>query len=184
MLQSLPSVEDRGVNRFIYQYHELLASIYEAQAEFSNAIEHIKRFHEIKSSLFNENTQRKIGSLMVLHQEEAARMDAEIFNLKNQALRQEVIERRKAVAEMNVLATTDQLTGLMNRRHFMTLAGYAFDYDQKSQAPSCVLMIDIDHFKQVNDQYGHLTGDQVLAEVCANLQTSLRAGDLAMPVWW
>lgn len=178
LLHSLPSVEARGVNRFIFQYHKLLAEIFENQADFVNAITHYKRFHEIKSRVFNEETQRQVSSLMVLHQEETARMDAEIFNLKNQTLRLEVIERRKAVAEMNVLATTDQLTGFLNRRHFMTLAGYAFEYAQHARTPVSMLMIDIDHFKRVNDLYGHLTGDRVLTLVCANLQSGLRIGDL------
>lgn len=178
LLESMPSVEARSVNRFLFQYHELLAEIFESQGDFRAAIEHIKQFHQIKSMVFNEQTQRQIGSLTVLHQEESARMDARIFSLKNKALQQEVIERRKAVAEMNVLATTDPLTGLMNRRHFMTLAGYALEHGQLNHLPASVLMIDIDHFKQVNDRYGHLTGDRVLAQVCSNIQIGLRSGDL------
>jgi diguanylate cyclase (GGDEF)-like protein len=176
--QSLESVEARGANRFKYQFHELLARIYEAQNDLPNALEQYKRSHSLKSRVYNEDTQRRLANLMVLQEVETTRIDAEIYKLKNLALRKEISVHRRAVAEMEILATIDALTSLLNRRHFMTLAHYAFDAARRSGQSLVALMMDIDDFKMVNDCYGHPTGDQVLTEVSAAIQSSLRAGDL------
>ena len=175
---SLEPLEARGVNRFSYQFHELLSRIYELQGDFSRAVWHYKRFHAIQSQVFGEETQHRLGNLAVLHQVETARLDAEILRLKNLALHQEISASRQALAEMQVKATTDALTGMLNRRHFMTLASYLFDASRQSGKPLAALMMDIDHFKNVNDAFGHHAGDQVLAEISAVIQANLRSGDL------
>ena len=176
--QSLESVERHGVNRFTYQVHELLAGIYDEKGELQNAIKHYKLFHDIKSQFFNEETHRRLGNMIVSQQVETTRIDAEIYRLKNQALCQEISTHNQTVAEMEILATTDSLTGLLNRRHFMTLSGYAFESVRQAGQPLAALMIDIDDFKNVNDRFGHLAGDQVLMEVTATIQASLRKEDL------
>jgi diguanylate cyclase (GGDEF)-like protein len=178
LCQSLKSVEARGVSRYSFQFHELLVRIYEEQRDFQKALEHYKRFHTIKSQVFNDETQRRLGNLIVLHQAETTHIDAEIYRLKNLALRREISEHRKATAEMEIMATTDTLTGLLNRRHIMTLAGYSFETARQAGKALVVLMMDIDHFKKVNDRYGHLAGDQALAEVSATIHACLRTGDL------
>jgi EAL domain-containing protein (putative c-di-GMP-specific phosphodiesterase class I) len=61
------------------------------------------------------------------------------------------------------LASIDEMTGLFNRRHFMELAEGAFAHAQRLGQPLVALMIDVDHFKQINDVHGHAVGDRVLA---------------------
>lgn len=176
--QSLESAEARGVNRFIYKIHELLSTIYEGQGDLKRAIEHFKRMREIKSQVYNEETQLRLDNMVVLQQAETTRIEEEIYHLKNLALKKEISDSRQAVAEMENLATTDALTGLLNRRHFLTLGAYAFDIAKESGQPLGVLMMDIDNFKKVNDGYGHLAGDQELREISAAIQDGLRKGDL------
>lgn len=76
------------------------------------------------------------------------------------------------------LAALDPLTGVYNRRFGMTRLHEEFDRAVRMKAPLGVLMFDIDHFKQVNDTYGHLVGDRVLISVCAVAKTILRDGDI------
>ena len=178
LLHSLETVGTRGANRFKYQFHELLARVYEEKNDFQNALEQYQVFHSLKSKVYNEDTQRRLANWIVLQEVETTQIDAEIYHLKNLALRKEITVHRQAVAEMEILATTDSLTGLLNRRHLMTLAYYAFDTAHRSGRPVAALMMDIDDFKRVNDSYGHPAGDQVLAEVSATIQSSLRNGDL------
>ncbi len=175
--ESLESVEFRGQNRFTYHFHRLLSELFEKADQLPQALLHLKKFHEIKSKLFNEETQKSLGNLMAIHQAETWRMDAEIYRLKNFSLRREMSDHYHAVAEMQHLATTDALTQLLNRRHFFTLADYSFRAAQETGKSLCALMIDIDNFKQVNDQFGHLGGDQVLREVSAVIQSCLRSRD-------
>lgn len=74
-------------------------------------------------------------------------------------------------------ATTDPLTGLMNRRHFFELADRELEQTRRSDRPLSFIMLDIDHFKQVNDQHGHLIGDAALIELAKLLKQQLRKVD-------
>ncbi len=77
-------------------------------------------------------------------------------------------------------AGTDALTGLANRRRFLEQGGEMFELAHRHQRPLALLMIDLDHFKQVNDLYGHGIGDEVLVRMARLLDATLRTGDLAV----
>jgi diguanylate cyclase (GGDEF)-like protein/PAS domain S-box-containing protein len=88
------------------------------------------------------------------------------------------ISARKAMeAELTRLATTDALTGVANRRHFMELADIELARVQRFEQPAALLMLDIDHFKRVNDTHGHAAGDAVLAAFADTLRGALRKID-------
>jgi diguanylate cyclase (GGDEF)-like protein len=74
-------------------------------------------------------------------------------------------------------ATTDPLTGVSNRRYFMELAVKEFERSRRYNQNFAVLMIDIDHFKQINDQYGHAFGDDVIKAVAQAVLHALRKTD-------
>ena len=73
---------------------------------------------------------------------------------------------------------TDHLTSLYNRRYFMNRAAEEIARSLRHQAPLSVLMVDIDHFKDFNDTYGHATGDRVLRTVARAMQDALRKPDI------
>lgn len=102
----------------------------------------------------------------------------EIINRRNHQLRREIQEKIQNQAELEVLATTDPLTGLFNRRHFFTLTEHWCENALKVPFEISAMMIDIDHFKQVNDQYGHQAGDQALVKVARAIQAALRTDDV------
>ena len=76
-------------------------------------------------------------------------------------------------------AQTDELTGLMNRRAFFERAQLLYAQCRQNQQPLCALMLDMDHFKYINDTYGHQTGDQVLRQVGAVISASFRQADVS-----
>lgn len=75
-------------------------------------------------------------------------------------------------------ATTDPLTELLNRRHFYELSDRELDRSQRLKSPLSFVMLDIDFFKKVNDQFGHLVGDTVLIILAKLLKEHLRSVDL------
>ena len=97
-------------------------------------------------------------------------------------MKQQVEERtlalRNANTELERLARTDPLTGLLNRRGFEYQVTPLVSLARRSERPLSVVTLDIDHFKQVNDTYGHDVGDQVLQLVAELLQERLRESDI------
>jgi len=78
---------------------------------------------------------------------------------------------------MEELATTDKLTGLLNRQSLDVLLHQAITRARRAGTPLSVLLADVDHFKSVNDTFGHLVGDEVLKRVATNLREHLRESD-------
>lgn len=78
------------------------------------------------------------------------------------------------------LATRDQLTGLLNRRMFDENLQEEMERSQRFDRPFSLILVDIDHFKSVNDTYGHLAGDAVLREVARRMERKARSVDRVM----
>ncbi|MBS1186869.1 MAG: diguanylate cyclase with sensor [Burkholderiaceae bacterium] len=89
----------------------------------------------------------------------------------------EITERKRLEAELRRLATTDSLTGLFNRRHFLARGEEEIDRARRYGQPLSLIMVDIDHFKLVNDTLGHEAGDRVLLALAAILTAQSRASD-------
>jgi diguanylate cyclase (GGDEF)-like protein len=87
--------------------------------------------------------------------------------------------RGEAEQALRRLATIDSLTGLLNRRTLLERGATLAKLAQREQRPLTLLMIDLDHFKQINDRHGHPMGDKVLSLFGQALQKALRAPDLA-----
>ncbi|WP_454914679.1 diguanylate cyclase [Xanthobacter sediminis] len=90
----------------------------------------------------------------------------------------DVSERRRLEEELRHLAVTDELTGLCNRRRFFEEADRAFRIAVATVSDLSVLMLDLDHFKAINDGFGHAAGDIVLREVAQRCRAALRARDV------
>ena len=91
---------------------------------------------------------------------------------------QQVRDITREVQTLQIKATTDQLTGLANRSRFDDFFETQFQRAYAQQRPLALLFLDIDHFKKVNDQYGHQAGDEVLRRVGGILRKSIRNIDL------
>ncbi|MFC7207559.1 GGDEF domain-containing protein [Comamonas endophytica] len=102
----------------------------------------------------------------------------EMNEAMEEVVRQRTLELRYANQELERLASSDPLTGLLNRRGFDARLAQALALAQRSSLPMSVITIDVDHFKQVNDTHGHEIGDQVLRSLAQQLRSRLRASDV------
>ncbi|HUH99164.1 MAG TPA: diguanylate cyclase [Anaerolineales bacterium] len=138
--------------------HERLIEIYKEKQDYRSALEHFEAFHEVYKKIFNDKSDRRIKNLEILNQVETARQQTELYR---------------------ELAGTDSLTNLINRRHFLEIAENAVQHLKISREHLALIMLDIDHYKSVNDKYGHKAGDDILTMVAAIIKRSLRKGDIA-----
>jgi diguanylate cyclase (GGDEF)-like protein len=89
-----------------------------------------------------------------------------------------LMSKQRDDARMERLATTDDLTSLLNRRAFFAQADAARLLALRQHQPIALLMLDIDHFKQLNDRFGHATGDEALVKFSATCTDALREHDI------
>ncbi len=109
--------------------------------------------------------------------------DGELDELERVALRAgPAIDNARRYTEARALADIDALTGLHNRRFFHETLAHEVIRARRYQRRLALIVVDLDDFKNVNDQVGHLAGDGVLAEVSARMQTIVRSADIACRV--
>jgi len=139
--------------------------------------------HRTQAGLFTDNSIELI-SLLVAQAAislENASLFSDIQKLSHKLedkVKKRSSELQSANEALHHLATRDSLTGMFNRRHFMDCGELAFEAAEAGKQSLAVMIMDIDHFKQVNDNYGHPAGDEVLIEVSQLCQSLLRRGDI------
>ena len=166
------------IQREVYECHQAFANLYKEEREFEKALEHYEKFHQVKEMVFNDQSDQRLKNLEILHQVEQARREADIHQLKSIELQREIEERKKAQELAEILASTDVLTGVFNRRHFFALAEHWIEESLRKQTPLSTLIIDVDHFKMINDRYGHQVGDRALAAIARKISSTVRKVDI------
>ncbi|WP_322488978.1 sensor domain-containing diguanylate cyclase [Chloroflexus sp.] len=122
---------------------------------------------------------RIIGALLAWHDHLDAYTMSDLSALEMLAATVAVaLHQALRFTQIQALAITDTLTELVNRRHFFHILQHELDRSRRYQTPVSVAMIDIDHFKQVNDIYGHLAGDHILRELAQRCRQHLRDVDI------
>lgn len=97
----------------------------------------------------------------------------------HETLNEKMRQLTLANATISRLASTDELTGLFNRRFFNEALEKTFSVVQRHQVEASLIMADLDHFKRINDEHGHDCGDQVLKIFATTLRTTIRREDIA-----
>lgn len=90
-----------------------------------------------------------------------------------------LVKKERLSRELKTCADTDPLTGLYNRRAFLLLANQLIKSAIRRQESMALLVLDIDHFKRINDRYGHGVGDRIIANLAQTMRQTLRQSDVA-----
>ncbi len=192
--------EELSLKQHIFPIHLGLSRVCKAEGDFQAALAHHERFHALEKEVLGDNADKRLQAMLVQMDVEKAqkeadfsRQEAELHRLKtvelaqtNQALRQaienneQLVEELRAQAdELERQASQDGLTGLYNRRYLEGWLTRAFGDAKRGGRPLAVALADVDHFKGINDRYGHQTGDEVLMTVALLLRRACRETDIA-----
>jgi diguanylate cyclase (GGDEF)-like protein len=176
--QAFDIAQQVGLRAEAAHCHELMADIYELQGDLKQALAQLKLFNQVKETIYNEDTAKRIANLQVINQVEKAKKDAEIQDLKTVELQKEIEKRKEVESALKELASIDQLTGVSNRREFFILAEKKIQSTLRKKYLLSMILLDVDRFKTVNDNYGHAIGDQVLNAIAQTIRDDLRKGEV------
>ncbi len=118
----------------------------------------------------NQNARQKLADFLVA----SGLLLAILYSLTWKLL----VGLEEAQQRLKHIAITDELTGLRNRRYIMEQLEKEYQRAVRSGSPLSLMILDIDHFKRINDHFGHIFGDEVLKAVSAEMEQSLRSYDL------
>ena len=110
---------------------------------------------------------------------EKLRLGEQALHASNDLLQQQLAEIQILQDKLEEQAVRDPMTGLFNRRYLDTIVPHELARCARDRVPLCLMMMDIDHFKHVNDTYGHQGGDEVLKAFAGLLMDSVRVSDVA-----
>lgn len=130
----------------------------------------------LESQTRREQAMRDLADANLHLEARIAERTAELSQL-NSALREEIEERKSAEQQLEKAATSDFLTGLLNRPAMLRLLEQESGRVHRSTEPYSLALADLDHFKPINDRYGHAVGDQALTRIADLLRSTLRRQD-------
>lgn len=155
----------------------LLAEAREASGDMAGALAAFKKLRTAEARWVDQRASARLRASTLMSDLAAARRRAEEearmrdrLAEAHAALTIEAAERRARAEELYRQSREDGLTGLPNRRHFVERAGEEIRLAVAHEEPLCLAIVDVDHFKRVNDTYGHAAGDQVLVAVAQRLR--------------
>ena len=120
-----------------------------------------------------------IGYFGITRDSSERKLTEQALREANQQLEVQLRRIHELHEQMREQAIRDDLTGVHNRRHFVAVAEHELERARRHGSTLSLVMMDVDHFKNVNDAYGHLTGDAALKAVGSMLAATTRVGDLA-----
>jgi diguanylate cyclase (GGDEF)-like protein len=176
--KSLELAEEINLHSIKADCHLLLSEMFASLGNLKLAYEHHKKYHSEKEKTYLRDIANRVRVLELSHNLETAKNISDALQEQNEALREEVRLRKLTHAKLEELSRVDPLTGIYNRRHFFDLAEREFSRARRYKRPVSAIMIDLDHFKTINDNHGHIVGDQVLAEVALRIQQNSREVDV------
>jgi diguanylate cyclase (GGDEF)-like protein len=182
------------------------ATVCEVLDESREALRYLRESHTLFETLVARGSRARFIALQVAHEVETSRQErdrareaAEVAEhdrrrlaALNDALEERIAETQRLNAALSIKmaeaealqsrlreqAAHDPLTGLYNRRFLTEAAASRIALARRNATPLCIVLIDIDHFKRVNDEHGHDAGDQVLVAFAGLLQRRLRRSDI------
>ena len=166
------------------EIREMLGRIIQMISEAGGDVSHFSgslgAYANSLAHLDGDNAAQKLKSLvseMLVEAKQMVESNRE-FGQKLDSTSREISALRAELADLRLQATLDALTGLGNRKTFDEALARALEHAPGDMATVCLMMVDIDNFKSINDEYGHLIGDKILRFVAETLRRSVKGRDV------
>jgi diguanylate cyclase (GGDEF)-like protein len=205
-LEVLGMYGNADIDLWLRDAYEILYNVAKKRGDAAAALDYFEKFSEQDHGQLDDERARALAYQTVQQRKLVDKVEAENLSRKNDVLRAEqalttksleisrlyvalliivvlsvvlwLFRVRRSRRRFEWLAHHDGLTGIANHQHFMAELEAALADLRRRKAPGCVILLDLDHFKQVNDSYGHAVGDVVLQHVVEVCRAQLRRGDL------
>ena len=188
---ALDGAQQHKLKQAACECHDALATLHEMCGEHAAALAHHRRFHALEREVLLQSSERQLKEVQTRYQLAAAQREAEIHRLRhveladvnaeleqlNDTLRASGEQKSRLLAQLERQTYEDSLTGLGNRRLLDKRLGDEFARAARHARPLAVVLIDVDHFKRVNDRYSHAVGDEALKELARLLLSTVRRTD-------
>jgi diguanylate cyclase (GGDEF)-like protein len=176
----------------LMELYRVLADACERMDDHKAALHHLREAHARYEQLVGRSARARFIALEVTHRLAAAQRerdaaidvsrtaqnDRQRLAELNAALQAQMAQTEQLHAQLREQALNDPLTGLHNRRYLFEVGPGLLDLARRQRKPLCVVLLDLDHFKLLNDTYGHQAGDAVLTRFATLLRQMLRASDV------
>ncbi len=159
--------------------HEMAGKVAEQLGDLVQALESTRRHHALYVEIAIDKAAMRSKLLSVRLETERAQAEAQVERNRRIALSETNVALAKRAESLHHDANFDTLTSLPNRRHLDQALAVAHADAVASHKHLCLALLDIDHFKAINDQHSHIVGDRVLKQLGSLLSAASRGGDLA-----
>jgi two-component system cell cycle response regulator len=172
---------------YVLHVYQALAGVYAEMKQFESAYHYLRRYQEQYEQSLGATAKAQFLTLQIQHEmsqiaferDHARQQQLALENLNNE-LRHKMSQVEDLQMALREQAMRDPLTGLYNRRFLNEQIVPILDHARRSDTPVLIVLLDLDHFKQVNDTYGHGFGDQVLVALAELILKKIRNTDLAI----
>lgn len=177
LVEAAALAESIGARRTAAQTARALSEVCKRQGDYAAALGHHEMFRRVEREIFTEQSDKRAQAVAIGMEVAHHRREAEALAEANAALQESNTQLEEANARLQSLATTDPLTGLLNHRALVAALDAVTDRARRDGQRCALLFLDIDHFKRVNDTWGHPTGDAVLREFALRVRACLGGED-------
>ena len=158
--------------------YKVSAALYKKVGKFELALTALEEHMELKQELYEERNKQALDNALVIFETEKAQNEAELHRLKTVELQETVTKLEELNKTVKELSIRDTLTGLYNRRHLQEQLKPLFEQAIRYEKEFSICLLDIDYFKQINDNFSHQVGDNVLKTFASVLSKSCRSADV------
>ena len=177
--QALSRANEAGWIKDLYKVYQALHEAYRQMGNYRDALVQFQYYHQLYKDFLESQYEDTLNVYEIENKVRIKEKDCRIRCLEKDQSLNKMSEEEKTKAAIEKLAISDPLTGLYNRRYFLSKSAEELDKAIQNDLKLAIILLDIDHFRKINENHGNLFGDQVLYFVADRIRGTLRETDIS-----